>query len=201
MKKRGRDGEGRMTMWNISRENLRDQWCHTPFPCILWSEFSHANLWATREVGKGSVPGCLGEIEIEFGEPGISCGKEMSQKKENYPRAERACRPEMNCTVTPRKGRTASLLSTIESQLSIQRFRQAAGAGQLVECLLTLREVLSLILTWLAWSRRGGTCLRCQKLVGRDRRVRSARLFLAIQKMQGQLQIPELPLLKQSKIK
>lgn len=104
-----------------------------------------------RKLGKDSVPGCPEEIEIEFGEPSISCGTEMSQnKKENFPRAERGYRPEMNLTVTPRKGRTASLLSTIESQLSIRRFRQAAGAGQLVECLLTLRGALGLIPTWLA---------------------------------------------------
>lgn len=42
-----------------------------------------------------------GEIEIEFGEPSVSCGEEMSQKKkEKFPRAERVYQPEMNCIET-----------------------------------------------------------------------------------------------------
>lgn len=63
-----------------------------------------------------------GEIEIEFGEPSVSCGEEMSQREEeNVSRAERAFRPEMNCIKTIRGG-TAPSLSTIEIQPSRQRF-------------------------------------------------------------------------------
>lgn len=45
-----------------------------------------------------------GEIEIEFGEPSVSCGGEMSQKEEHFNRAERAFQPEMNCIRTTWKG-------------------------------------------------------------------------------------------------
>lgn len=31
-----------------------------PFLCILWLEFSHGDVLATREAGKGSVPECPG---------------------------------------------------------------------------------------------------------------------------------------------
>lgn len=44
------------------------------------------------------------EIEIEFGEPSVSCGEEVSQKEEgDFPRAQRALQPEMNCRETPWK--------------------------------------------------------------------------------------------------
>lgn len=64
-----------------------------------------------------------GEIEIEFGKLGVSCGEEMSQKKEgNFSRAERAFQPETNCIKSKYMEGAPSSLSTIESQLSMQRF-------------------------------------------------------------------------------
>lgn len=184
-KREARDGEGRMTMWSISRENLRDQWCHTPFPCILWSEFNHADLWATREARKGSVPGCPGEIEIKSLLSQVSPVVRKWAKRRRKTSLGQRGRVGQKWIAQWLHGSEEQLpcCLAIESQLSIWRFGQAAGAGQLVECLLTLCEALGLILTWLAWSRRGGTCLRCQKLVDRNRKVRSARLFLAIPKM------------------
>lgn len=78
--------------------------------------------WQQEKLGRVVYLSAQGEIEIEFGEPSVSCGEEMSQKEEeSFSRAERAFQPEMNCIKTVHGG-AASSLSTIESQLSRQRF-------------------------------------------------------------------------------
>lgn len=61
--------------------------------------------WQQGKLGRKAVYlSAQREIEIEFGEPSVSCGEEVSQKEEgDFPRAQRAFQPEMNCRETPWK--------------------------------------------------------------------------------------------------
>lgn len=88
-RKKGRGGE---------EENFRDHQCHTPFYAYCGQSSVTQTSWQQGKLGRVGYLSALGEMKIGFGKPGVSCGEEMSQKKEgNFSRAQRAFQPEMNC--------------------------------------------------------------------------------------------------------